>query len=179
MLFVFVVLGLTEEKRLLSLDYALVTLSLTLLMPLYSRERSHVLCAHIQSSQPLCFGCSLLHSTTLLCSWLYHYALPQKNKNYLFLIPCVHVGIRFSSNLFCVWGIGCATASQRSHFNQLSNRSVRFNSCPSASLPGEMTSVFNHFKSPCWSKKLKTSPWVINLVCFLKRTPRISRKSII
>ena len=63
----------------------------------------------------------------------------------------------------CVLGVGCATASRRSHFNWLTIRSIRFNSCSYASLPGETTSVFNHFKSPCWSKKLKASSQVMNL----------------
>ena len=77
---------------------------------------------------------------TALCSWLYHYALPQKNKNCLFSIPCVCVGIKFTSNrlrvcLFCVWDVGCATANRHSRFNQLTNHSVQFNSCSYASLP--------------------------------------------
>ena len=42
------------------------------------------------------------HCTTLLRWWSYHYALPQKNKNCLFSIPCVRVGIRFASNRLCV-----------------------------------------------------------------------------
>ena len=61
---------------------------------------------------------------------------------------------------FCVWDVGCTTANWRSHFNQLTNRSVRFNSCSYASLPGETTSVFIHFKSPCRSKKPKVSSQV-------------------
>ena len=40
--------------------------------------------------------------TTLLRSWSYHYAFPEKNKNCLFLIPCVRVGIRFTSNRLSV-----------------------------------------------------------------------------
>ena len=42
------------------------------------------------------------HCATLLRSWSYHYALPQKNKNCLFSIPCIHVGIKFASNRLCV-----------------------------------------------------------------------------
>ena len=100
------------------------------------------------------------HHTTLLCSWSYYYALPQKNKNCLFSIPCMFVGIKFGSNqlhmcLFCVWDVGCATANRRSRFNQLTNHSVRFNSRTYVSLPGETTSVFNHFKSPCWEAESK------------------------
>ena len=53
--------------------------------------------------------------------------------------------------------------------NQLTNCSVWFNSRSYASLPGEMTHVFNHFKSPCQSEKQKTSSQVINLV--KKHTP--------
>ena len=109
------------------------------------------------------------HRTTLLCSWSYYYAFPQNNENCLFSIPCVRVGIKFASNrlhvcLFCVWDVGCATANRRSRFNQLTNHSVRFNSHSYTPLPGETTSVFNHFKSPCWSKKLKASSRMINLV---------------
>ena len=133
----------------------------------------------------------------LLCSWSYHYTLPQKNKKCLFSIPCLHVDIEFTSNrlrmyLFCVWCVGCATANRRSRltswpvvtfgsipafnaslhclsqlafvFNQLTNCNVQFNSRFIASLYGETTSVFNHFKSPWWSEKLKASSWVMNLV---------------
>ena len=109
------------------------------------------------------------HCTMLLCSWSYHYAVPQKNKRCLFLIPCVRVGIKFISNwlricLFCVWGVGCATANQHSHFNQLTSRSIQFNSRSYASLPGERTSIFNHFKSLCRSENLKASSLVMNLI---------------
>ena len=65
---------------------------------------------------------------------------------------------------FCVLDVSCATANRRSHFNQLTYHSVRFISHSYASLPGETTSVFNHFKSPCWSEKLKASFRVMNLV---------------
>ena len=44
--------------------------------------------------------------------------------------------------------------------NQLTSCSVRFNSCSYASLPVEMTSVFNRFES----EKLKVSSLVVNLV---------------
>ena len=61
----------------------------------------------MQSCQPLRFGRSLLRPRAL------HYAhdhitlsvitdLPQKNNFFLFLIPCVHVGIKFASNWLCV-----------------------------------------------------------------------------
>ena len=81
----------------------------------------------------------------------------------------MHVVIQFASNrlrvcLFCVWDVGCATANRRSRFNQLTSRSIRFSSRSYASLHGKTTSIFNHFKSPCWSEKLKASSWVINLV---------------
>ena len=46
--------------------------------------------------------------------------------------------------------------------NRLTNCSVQFNSLSYVS--GKTTSVFNHFKSQCQSKKLKASSWVINLV---------------
>ena len=48
--------------------------------------------------------------------------------------------------------------------NQLTSCSVQLNSLSYASRPGETTSVFSHFNSPCQSEKLKASSWVINLV---------------
>ena len=54
--------------------------------------------------------------------------------------------------------------------NQMTSHSIQF-----TSLPGQMTSIFNHFKSACQSKKLKTSSWVVNLV--QKPHARISRKN--
>ena len=65
----------------------------------------------------------------------------------------------------------CWLRHSQSHscFNQLTNRSVWFNSRSYASLPGETTSVFSHFKSPCRSEKPKASSWVMNLK--KKRTP--------
>ena len=78
---------------------------------------------------------------------------------------------------FCVWCVGCATANWHSRFNQLTNRSVRFSFRFYASLPGETTSIFNHFKSPCQSEKLKTSSRVMNLA--KKTHTKISGKSII
>ena len=60
--------------------------------------------------------------------------------------------------------------------NQLTNCSVWFNSRSYASFPGEMTSVFNHFKSPCRSEKLKANSQVINLV--QKMHTRLSGKNI-
>lgn len=41
--------------------------------------------------------------------------------------------------------------------NWLTSWSIQFNSRSYVSLPGEMTSVFSHFKSRCWSEKLKVS----------------------
>ena len=84
--------------------------------------------------------------------------------------PVVHVP-------FCVWDVGCTTANQRSRFNQLTNHSVRFNSRSYASLPGETTSVFSHFKSPCQSEKPKASSRVMNLA--RKTYTKISGKSMI
>ena len=46
--------------------------------------------------------------------------------------------------------------------NQLTSCSVWFNSRSYVSLPGEMTPVFNHFKSPCRSEKRKASSQVIS-----------------
>ena len=60
--------------------------------------------------------------------------------------------------------------------NQLTNCSVWFNSSSYASLPGEMTHVFNHLKLPCRSEKQKTSSRVINLV--KKTHTKLSRKNI-
>ena len=121
------------------------------------------------------------HCTTLLRSWSYHDTLLRKRRS-LFSIPCVRVGIKFASNqlhmcLFYVWDAICAIASWRSRFNQLTNRSVWFNSRTYASLPGETTTVFNHFKSPCWSEKLKASSGVMNLT--QKMHTKISGKSMI
>ena len=101
----------------------------------------------------------------------------RKTKICLFSIPCICMGIKFASNRLCVWDVGCATANRRSCFNQLTNRSVWFNSRSYASLPGETTSVFNHFKSPCWSEKLKASSGVMNLT--QKMHTKISGKSMI
>ena len=139
-----------------------------------------------QSWQPLRFGRSLLRSRAL------HYVAtlmiisqrsPSEFLKIYISILYMRVGIKFVSNwlhicLFCVWDVGCATANQHSRFNQLTNRSVWFNSCSYASLPCETTSVFNHFKSPCWSKKLKASSSVMNLVP-PQKNPKISGKSII
>ena len=53
--------------------------------------------------------------------------------------------------------------------------SLWFNSHSWASLPGETTSVFSHFKSPCQSGKLKVSSWVINLVQAMTCSISLSR----
>jgi len=121
------------------------------------------------------------HCTMLLRSWSYHYALPQKNKYCLFFYPVHLCGYQIRQQPvvrvpFCVWDVGCATAYRRSHFNQLTNRSVWFNSRSYASLPGETTSVFSHFKSPCRSEKPKASSRVMNLK---KMHTKISGKSMI
>ena len=87
------------------------------------------------------------HRTMLLCSWSYHYALPPKN--FFFSISVVLVVPQPISVRI---------------LNQLTNHSVRFSSRSYASLPGETTSVFSHFKRPSWSEKQKASSWVINLV---------------
>ena len=99
-----------------------------------------------QSCQPLCFGCSLLRSRAL------HYAVRLMTIS--LLSPSEKQFIFGGGSHACVWAC----------FNQLTNHSVWFNSCSYASLPGEMTSVFSHFKSPCWSEKLKASSRVMNLV---------------
>ena len=100
----------------------------------------------------------MLKDTALLRLWSYHYGLPQKNKNKLFSISCVHVGIKFASNrlrvcLFSVWYVGCATANRRLCFNHLTSCSIRFNSRSYASLPGETTSVLNrHAEARSWKR---------------------------
>ena len=49
------------------------------------------------------------HCTMLLCSWSYHYAPPQKkHKKCIFLILCMHVSIKYTSNrlhmcVFPIW----------------------------------------------------------------------------
>ena len=73
-----------------------------------------------QSCQPLCFGHSLLplralhYTATLMIISL---RWPPKNKNKIFLISCMCVGIKHASNqlcvcLFCVCSVGCATANR-------------------------------------------------------------------
>ena len=139
----------------------------------------------VQSCQPLHFGRSLLRPRALgyvamltiisLCS--------PSEKQFIFIFDpmrscghqiCQQPVVRVP---FCVWDVGCATANRRSRFNQLTNRSVRFNSRFYASLPGETTSIFNHFKSPWRSEKLKASSQVMNLA--KKTHTKISGKSII
>ena len=68
------------------------------------------------------------------------------------------------------WQIGICV------LNQLTNHSVQFSSHSYTSVPGEMASIFNHFKSPYWSKKLKVSSLVVNLI--KKMHTRISGKNI-
>ena len=64
------------------------------LIPTLPRAANHYVLAVV------CYGQG--HCTMLLRSWSYHYALPQKNKNCLFSIPCIRVGIKFASNRLCV-----------------------------------------------------------------------------
>ena len=67
------------------------------------------------------------------------------------------MGIKFASNQLCM----CLFLCQRCWlchsqlvfaFNQMTNCSIRLNSRSYASLPGETTSISNHFKSPCRSE---------------------------
>ena len=108
----------------------------------------------------------------LLCSWLYHSTLPpeKQNKNIF--------------NLMHAWAAAPAAGYMCAIFvsvvlvvpqpigvhvlNQLTNRSVLFSSHSVASLPGETTSIFNRFKSPCSQ--------VINLV--KKLHTKLSGKNI-
>ena len=121
----------------------------------------------MQSCQPLHFGRSLLcwgHRTTLMIISLR--SPPQKTK-------IVYFWSRAGSN---VPATGCACAFFISVMlvvsqpvgayvlNQPINRSLRFSSRSYASLPGETTSVFSCFKSPCQCKMLKASSRVINLI---------------
>ena len=59
--------------------------------------------------------------------------------------------------------------------NQLTSCSIQLNSLSYASRPGETTSIFSHFKSPCQSEKLKVSSWVINLVQAMTCSISLSR----
>ena len=139
----------------------------------------------MQSCQPLRFGRSLLrlralrYAATLMIISLCSPSEKQKLFIFDLMRSCGHQ-IRQQPVVrvpFCVWGVGCATANRRSRFNRLTNHSVQFNSHFYASLPGKMTSVFNHFKSPCRSEKLKASSRVMNLD--KKTHTKISGKSII
>ena len=107
------------------------------------------------------------HHTTLLRLWSYCDTLPWKKKRFIFDLvhACGHqmcqqkaarVPFFVSVVLVVPQPVGVRV------LNQLTNCSVRFNSCSFASLPGEMTHVFNHFKSLCWSEKQKTSSRVIS-----------------
>ena len=123
--------------------------------------------------------------TTLLRSWSYHYAFPEKNKNCLFLIPCVRVGIRFTSNRLsvCLFVFEMLVVPQPIGVRILTSWPiVAFGSIPTfVSLPGKTTSIFSHFKSACRSEKLKASSQVMSLVHIhtQKMRTRISGKSII
>ena len=129
-----------------------------------------------QSCQPLRFGRSLLRPRALhYIAMLMIFTLSLRKTNKIIFDPMC-VGIRFASNWLRMY-LFCATANRHSRFNQLTNHSVRFNSCSYASLPGKTTSIFNHFKLPCQSEKLKASPRVVNLV--QKTHTKLSGKSII
>ena len=93
----------------------------------------------------------------------------------------MHVGIEYTSHRLrlCLFHLVVLVVPQPISIcvlNQLTRHSVWFNSRSFASLPGETTSIFNHFKLPCWSKKLKVSSWVINLI--QKMHTELSRKNI-
>ena len=134
--------------------------------------------AGLQSCQPLCFVCSLLRPRAL------HYGAtlmvislrsPSEKQILFIFYPMRLCGHQIRQQPvvcvpFCVWDVGCATANRHSRFNQLTNRSIWFSSCSYASLPGETTSIFSHFKSPCWSEKPKASSRGMNLK--KKRTPK-------
>ena len=88
----------------------------------------------------------------------------------LFIFSCMCMDIIYASNWlrmcpFCLCGVVVPQPISAHALNQLTNRSVWFSSLSYVS--GKATSVFNHFKLPCQSKKLKTSSWVIN---FVKKT---------
>ena len=112
----------------------------------------------VQSCQPLCFGRSLLRPRALhYAATLMVISLGSPSELFFFnpMRSCGHQICQqpVVSVPFCVWDVGCATANWHSRFNQLSNCSVRFNSRSYASLPGETTSIFSHFKSPCRCEK--------------------------
>ena len=98
------------------------------------------------------------HSTVLLCSWSYHDTLPLKNSLFLFVISCMCVDTSAPAT-------GCTCAFFSSVMLvvpqpisirvliQVTSCSIRFSSCSYASLPGETTSVFSHFKMPCRNEK--------------------------
>ena len=54
--------------------------------------------------------------------------------------------------------------------SQLTSHCVWFSSYSYASLPGKTTSIFSHFELLCWSKKLKASSWVVNII--FKNNPK-------
>ena len=54
--------------------------------------------------------------------------------------------------------------------SQLTSHCVWFSSYSYASLPGKTTSIFSHFESPCWSKKLNAGSWVVNII--FKNNPK-------
>ena len=125
----------------------------------------------ITSVEFLLLDCTLFRCST--CSK----NIPLKKKKKTSCVVRMHVAETGWHQISCysvsrmwdfLWGVyqgfGCATADQHSCFNQLTNRRVRFSSCSYASLPGETTSVFNRFKSPCRSEKQKASSRVIDLV---------------
>ena len=123
-----------------------------------------------QNCQPLRFGRSLLRPRALRCAatlMIISLRSPSEKQFFFIFDPMRSCGHQIRQQAvvhvpFCVWDVGCATANRRSRFNHLTYRSVWFNSRFYASLPGETTSVFNHFKLPCRSEKLKQAPgwWI-------------------
>ena len=69
-----------------------------------------------------------------------------------------NISCAFFMSVVVPWPIGICV------LNQLTIHSIQFNSRCCASLPGETTSVLNHFKSPCQSQSQKQAPRVVNLV---------------
>ena len=71
---------------------------------------------------------------------------------------------------FCVWDVGCATTSQHSCFNQLTNLSIQFSSHLYVSLPGKTTSVSVISNIHAEARSWKRAPWW--WISQKKRTPK-------
>ena len=73
---------------------------------------------------------------TALCSWSYQLSLwsPSEKLKLFIFDPMRSCGHQIRQQLvvcvpFCVWDVGCATASRCLHFSQLTNCSVQYGLC--------------------------------------------------